>query len=208
MSYSPLLSFGPSILVPGSAYRFLHLSVFGVPQYPCRRQNLLCPMLTSALRSGCLSTSSVTEATQDSSPGVSSTAFCAQSPDLRSASLMEVDFAVRCPLVRRSRLLSGFCPSTRTFAPRFLQTSLQTSDLAVAIALAFCYPSPPSGWGRTFTSKLLNMPSTQRSRFAADAIACSKQATSEIRDVHTNRSQASASRVFQNGQSRVTMRRS
>ena len=123
MSYSPLLSFGPSILVPGSAYLFLHLSVFGVPQYPCRRQDLLCPMLTSALRSGCLSTSSVTGATQDSSPGVSSTAFRAQSPDLRSASLMEVDFAVRCPLVRRSRLISGFCPSTRTFAPRFLQTS-------------------------------------------------------------------------------------
>ena len=46
----------------------------------------------------------------------------AGSPDLRSASLMEVD-AVRCPLVRRSRLISGFCPSTRTFAPRFLQTS-------------------------------------------------------------------------------------
>jgi len=32
----------------------------------------------------------------------------------------------------------------------------------------------------------------ERSRFAADAIACSKQAASEIRDVHTNRSQASA----------------
>jgi hypothetical protein len=90
---------------------------------PTGVQDLLCPMLTSALRSGCLSTSSVTGATQDSSPGVSSTAFRAQSPDLRSASLMEVDFAVRCPLVRRSRLISGFCPSTRTFAPRFLQTS-------------------------------------------------------------------------------------
>ena len=138
---------------------------YGVPQYPCRRQNLLCPLLTSALRSGCLSTSSVTEATQDSSPGVSSTAFRAQSPALRSASLMEVDFAVRSPLVRSSRLITGFCPSTRTFAPRFLQTSLQTSNLAPSIALAFCYPSPPSGWGRTFTSKLLNMPSTLRSRW-------------------------------------------
>src|ERR1700688_3399288 len=84
----------PSILVPGSVYLFLHLSVFGVPQYPCRRQDLLCPMLTSVLRSECLSTPSVTEVTQDSSPGVSSTAFRAQSPDLRSASLMDVDFAV------------------------------------------------------------------------------------------------------------------
>src|ERR1700685_3040132 len=47
-----------------------------------------------------------------------------------------------------------------SFRPR-----LQTSDLAAAIALAFCYPSPPSGWERTFTSKLLSMPSTQRSRW-------------------------------------------
>src|SRR6266446_7143072 len=47
-----------------------------------------------------------------------------------------------------------------SFRPR-----LQTSDLAAAIALAFCYPSPPSGWERTFTSKLLSMPSTQLSRW-------------------------------------------
>src|SRR6266852_5248047 len=47
-----------------------------------------------------------------------------------------------------------------SFRPR-----LPTSDLAAAIALAFRYPSPPSGWERTFTSKLLSMPSTQRSRW-------------------------------------------
>src|SRR5205807_8478358 len=46
-----------------------------------------------------------------------------------------------------------------SFRPR-----LQTSDLAAVIALALCYPSPPSGWGRTFTSKLLSMPSTHRHR--------------------------------------------
>jgi hypothetical protein len=33
-----------------------------------------------------------------------------------------MDFATRRPLVQRSRLISGSCPSTRTFAPRFLQT--------------------------------------------------------------------------------------
>src|SRR6202040_827897 len=54
-----------------------------------------------------------------------------------------------------------------SFRPR-----LQTSDLAAAIALAFCYPSPPSGWGRTFTSKLLSMPSTQRSRWRGGRFAC------------------------------------
>ena len=55
-------------------------------------------------------------------PGVSSVAFRAQLPDLRFASLMDMDFAVSGPLVRRSRLVPGSCSSTRTFAPRFLQT--------------------------------------------------------------------------------------
>src|SRR5437870_3299984 len=58
------------------------------------------------------------------SPEVSSAAFRAQSPDLRSACLMDMDFAVPCLLVPRSRLLSGFCSSTRAFAPRFLQTPI------------------------------------------------------------------------------------
>jgi hypothetical protein len=61
-------------------------------------------------------------ATQSRSPGVSSIAFGAQPPDLRFAPLMDMDFAIRCPLVRRWRLASGFCPSARTFVPRFLQT--------------------------------------------------------------------------------------
>src|ERR1700681_177695 len=54
--------------------------------------------------------------------GQSSIAFSAQPPDLRFAPLMDMDFAIRCPLVRRWRLLSGFCSSARTFVPRFLQT--------------------------------------------------------------------------------------
>src|SRR5262249_3273472 len=54
------------------------------------------------------------EATQSRSPGVSSTAFRAQSPNLRLAPLMDMDFAVSCPLVRHWRLVSGFCPSTHT----------------------------------------------------------------------------------------------
>jgi hypothetical protein len=80
-------------------------------------------------------------ATQSRSPGVSSAAFRAQSPDLRFASLMAMDFAVSCPLVRCWRLFSGFCPSTRTFAPRCLQTSPR-GDSPCGLA----NPSPPSGW--------------------------------------------------------------
>jgi len=62
-------------------------------------------MLTSAL-----ATTSVAEATPGRSPGVSSTAFRAQSPNLRFASLMDMDFAVSCPLIRRWRLINGSCP--------------------------------------------------------------------------------------------------
>src|SRR3974377_835004 len=97
-------------------------------------------MLTSAPWSDCLSTASVAEATRGRSPGVSSAAFCAQSPNLRFAPLMDMDFAVSCPLVRRSRLLSGFCPSTRTFDPCFFQTPPRGGSPCIITR-----PSPPSG---------------------------------------------------------------
>src|SRR6266851_5475552 len=54
---------------------------------------------------------------------------------------MDMDFAVSRPLVRRSRLVSDFCPSTRTFALRFLQTSPRGDSPCV-----ITNPSPPSGW--------------------------------------------------------------
>ena len=104
------------------------------------------------MRSGCLSTASVARATQDRSPGVSSAAFRAQSPGLRFASLMDMDFAVRCPLVRRSRLIPVFCPSTRTFASRFLQTPPRDDSPCVWLTLHL----HQVGW-RTFTSKLLSI---------------------------------------------------
>ena len=58
---------------------------------------------------------------------------------------MDMDFAVSRPLVRRLRLISGFCPSTRTFAPRFLQTPPRDGS-----PCAFASPSPPSGWAEDF----------------------------------------------------------
>ena len=79
------------------------------------------------------------------SDGVSSGAFRAQSPSLRFASLMDMDFAVSRPLGRRSRLVPGSCPSTRTFALRFLQTSPRGDSPCVV-----ANPSPPSGWVEDF----------------------------------------------------------
>src|SRR5665213_1876505 len=59
MSYLPLLSFGPSTTVPGSAYPLTPPFGYGVPHEPCRRHGLPRPLLTSALRSSRLSAPSV-----------------------------------------------------------------------------------------------------------------------------------------------------
>jgi hypothetical protein len=80
--------------------------------------------------------------------------------------LMDMDFAVSGPLVRRSRLVPGSCPSTRTFAPRFLQTPPR-GDSPCALLTLYLHQV---GW-RTFTSKLLNMPGTQRKAAGSDPAA-------------------------------------
>ena len=65
------------------------------------------------------------------------------------------------PLVRRTRLLPDSCPSTRTFVPRFLQTSPRRASPCV-----FANPSPPSGWIEDFHPQATNMPSTPLNRYA------------------------------------------
>ena len=94
---------------------------------------LLCPLLTSALRSGplCGFLSRPTAATQNRSPGVSSAAFHAQSPNIHFPLLMNMDFSVGRPIVQRWCLTSGSCSSTRIFAPRFFQTPSRVSALAL-----------------------------------------------------------------------------
>src|SRR5215467_8961145 len=106
---------------------------------------ILCPMLTSAPRSGRLSATSVAGATRSRSPGVSSVTFRTQSPNLRFAPRWILDFAVSYPLVRYGRLLFGFCPSTRTFVPCFLQTPPRDGSPCIITR-----PSPPSGWPEDF----------------------------------------------------------
>ena len=63
-------------------------------------------------------------------------------PNLRSAFLVDMDFVVDRPLVRRSRLISGSCSSVHTFAPRFLQTPPRDD------ALALRYPFTSTRLGR------------------------------------------------------------
>src|SRR3981081_1078184 len=154
MSYWPLLSFGPSVT---RSRRGLSVS----PPFGLECLTSLADGMTHYalcwLRSECLTAPPVAEATQSRSPGVSSAAFCAQSPNLRSAPLMDMDFTVRCPFVRCSRLVFGFCPSTRAFAWCFLQTPPCGESPCTLLALHLHQVGR-----RTFTSELLSMPGTQR----------------------------------------------
>jgi hypothetical protein len=104
-----------------------------------RWSGLIRPLLTSARRSGGLATSSVPR-TPDRSPGVSPAAFLAHPPDLQPWPLMDMDFAIPCPLVRPS--LPQYPISVRRVAIS-LHASFRQS-LAV-LPLRFTRASPPSG---------------------------------------------------------------
>src|ERR1700675_4380643 len=119
------------------------LPAFGPSAARCR---LLCPLLTSALRSGRLTTPSVPKSgTQCRSPEVRSTAFTARPPDLPPRPLMTVDFAITCSLVRPGR------PRYPVFVHRAaaLLHAFFRPHLAVT-PLRFANPSPPSGWIEDF----------------------------------------------------------
>jgi hypothetical protein len=90
-------------------------------------------------------------------PQRSSATFCAQPPDLRFAPLMDTDFAVSCPLVRRWRLISGFCPSTRTFDPCFFQTPPRGVALASSLVCRFS-KTYASSWQERRTSSIGEQP--------------------------------------------------
>src|SRR5262252_8709461 len=79
--------------------------------------------------------------TQRRPPEVRSTAFAARPPDLPPRSLMTLDFAIICPLVRPGRPLYPVLVHRAaallyaSFGPRLATTPLR-----------FANPSPPSGW--------------------------------------------------------------
>src|SRR5882724_4137699 len=94
----------------------------------------------TAVRSPCDDLSLVTE-TQHRSPEVRPTAFAARPPDLPPRSLMTMDFAISCSLVRPGR------PRYPVFVHRaaaLLHASFRP-HLAMT-PLRFANPSPPSGW--------------------------------------------------------------
>jgi hypothetical protein len=78
---------------------------------------------------------------------------------------MDMGFTIFCPLApcRRPRY-----PVLVHRLALLLHASFRLRLAAPALAL--CYPSPPSGWERTFTFKLLNMLGTQK-KAASDKAA-------------------------------------
>ena len=96
-------------------------------------QRTLRPLLTSALRSGCLSSPPVVFPRQQAqiSWGNSSRLPCAIARSTPLAS-MDMDFAMQSLLVRHSgRLKSDSCTSTRMFVPRFFWTPSRVEALAL-----------------------------------------------------------------------------
>ena len=69
--------------------------------------------------------------TRQTSRGKLDSLPCTSAESTLRALTVDMDFVVDRPLVRRSRLLSGSCPSARTFAPRFLQTPPRDDALAL-----------------------------------------------------------------------------
>jgi hypothetical protein len=97
----------------------------------------------AAVRSPCDDLSP--KGTQRRSPEVRSTAFAARPPDLPPRSLMAVDFAIHCSLVRSGR---PRYPVLVHRAATLLHASFRP-HLAMT-PLRFANPSPPSGWIEDF----------------------------------------------------------
>src|SRR5215207_6492872 len=117
----------------------------------------------TAVRSPCDDLSLVAE-----TQGVRSTAFTAHPPNLPPRSLMTVDFAITCPLVRPGR------PRYPVFVDRaaaLLHASFRP-HLAMT-PLRFANPSPPSGWIEDFHSQAVDH-ARHTSKGAADCSAAPK----------------------------------
>jgi hypothetical protein len=97
---------------------------------------LLCPLLTSARWSGGITPPSVLhEDTPQISRGKPSYRLCISARFIKHSHVWMEDFAVACQLVPTvPHLLSGSCPSPRTFAPRFLQTPPRGDALALRLS--------------------------------------------------------------------------
>jgi len=114
------------------------------------------------------STLSSDSGTCDRPSEVSSTAFNAQPPNLQPAPLMDMDFAIICPLVRRRMSHIRFLSIGSRLGPRCFQTPPHDDALVLSLLLH----QDVKG---TRTPKLLNMLGTQKRRYeySRSALYCS-----------------------------------
>ncbi len=121
---------GCDLTAPLQATTPLHRS--GLQHAPAR---LLCPLLTSAVRSGRIPPPSVLQDTWQISRGKLSYLPCIGARFIKHSPLWIEDFTVACPLVPTvPHLISGSCPSPRTFVPRVLQTPPRGDALALPLS--------------------------------------------------------------------------
>jgi hypothetical protein len=107
-----------------------------VQAFSTHSARLLCPLLTSARRSGRIPPPSVPcEDTPQISRGKLSYLPCISARFIKHSPLWMEDFTVACPLVPTvPHLVSGSCPSPRTCVPRFLQTPPRGDALALPLS--------------------------------------------------------------------------
>jgi hypothetical protein len=137
--YSPGgVPFGPALIVPGVAYRLLRLSAFGVPPYPRRRHDLLCPRL---LRHG-QEESLPPQSRFCDLPQISRGKFDRLRRATPGFTTSELDgYGLRHAFARSPAtvgLLSGSGSSARIFAPRFFPAPPRDEcDFTVALRYHF-----------------------------------------------------------------------
>jgi hypothetical protein len=142
---------------------------------PSTLTRLLRPLLTSAMRSEHLAMSSVTSyfVTHSRSPVISSTAFHARPPDLPPVPLIDMGFAICCPLARHRRPHHPVL----VHRPACLLHASSRPHLAVT-PLRFARPSPPSGWSEDFHLQAVEHPRRTTKASSCSLLALEKKISS------------------------------
>ena len=119
----------------GSAYLLPRLSALGcLTSLACAGPTMPSADFCGAVREDC-STLSPGQDTPQISRGQLSYRPCISARCIKHRPLWMEDFTVACPLVPTvPHLISGSCPSPRTFVPRFLQTPPRGDALALLLS--------------------------------------------------------------------------
>jgi hypothetical protein len=132
----PFPPFGPSAHPRGgSAYRLPRLSALGcLTSVACAEPTMPSADFCGAVREDCSALSPIQD-TPQISRGKPSYRRCIDAGCIQHSPLWMEGFAVACPLAPTvPHLVSGSCPSPRTFVPRVLQTPPRGDALALPLS--------------------------------------------------------------------------